>query len=68
MFKVSNKHIPYNLDIEFVKTAQIHEHQTRLNCSGNYYLPRATTKYGQKTLRFRETKFWTDLDISIKQL
>ena len=63
-----SKHIPYALDIEFVKTAQIHEHQTRLNYSGNYYLPRATTKYGQKTLRFRGTELWTDLDMSIKQL
>ena len=43
----------------------MHNHNTRLQKKGNYYLPRAKT-YGQKTLGFRGTKFWTNVDPALK--
>ena len=44
----------------------MYNYNTRLQNKGNYYLPRAKTSYGQITLEFRNTKFWTNLDPALK--
>ena len=45
MFKIYNGLVPTAVKKEFVASTSLHNHNTRLQKKGNYYLLRAKTSY-----------------------
>ena len=61
MYKIHNGLVPTAIKKKkIIAPASVHNHNTRLQKKENYYLPRAKASYGEKMLRFRNFKFWTN--------
>ena len=66
IYKIHNGLFPTAVKEEFIASTSVHNHNKRPQKKENYYLPRSKTSYGQKTLGFRCTKFWTNVDPALK--
>ena len=67
VFKCLHKHCLPQFFSWFVKSSQIHEHNTRSVTENNLSIPHVrTTSYGLKSIKFLGPKMWNELPSSIK--
>ena len=52
MYKIHHGLVPIVEKEDFIAATSVHNHNAPPQKKGNYYLPRAKTSYGQKTLWF----------------
>ena len=62
MHKRFNDKLPLIFQSRFVKTVQVHSHETRSVKKCNYFLPRVTKSVCQNSLTFRGTKMWKEIN------
>ena len=68
MFQLSKENVPKIFYDSFTKINQCHHYNTRNNEKAIYFLPRMNKSFSQKTLSFRGTKLWREVDNDIKSL
>ena len=66
MFQLCKGNVPKIFHDSFMKINQIHHHDTRSTEKAIHYLPRMNKSFSQKTLSFRRTKLWKEIDNDIK--
>ena len=66
MFQLCKGNVPKIFHDSFMKINQIHHHNTRSTEKAIYFLPPMNKSFSQKTLSFRGTKFWKEIDNDIK--
>ena len=67
--KLSNdaSKFPYLFHNYLIPISDIHNYNTRLSASDNFYRPNARTSYGQFTFKFTTSKLWTSVPTHLKQ-
>ena len=66
MFQLCKGNVPKIFHDSFMKINQIHHHNTRSTEKAIYFLPRMNKSFSQKTLSFRGTKLWKEIDNDIE--
>ena len=66
MFQLCEGNVPKIFHDSFMKINQIHQHNTRSTEKAIYFLPGMNKSFSQKTLSFRGTKLWKEIDNDIK--
>ena len=68
MFQLSKENVPKIFYASFTTINQIHHYKTRNNEKAVYSRPRMNQSFSQKTLSFRATKIWKEIDNDMKRL
>lgn len=67
MFGCHHGHIPSKLVKLFTKSNKIHSYNTRQASNDGFFIPKTSSQYGKKTIKFRGSKLWNCIPQQIKQ-
>ena len=68
MFSYENCQLPATFVNYFLKISQIHSRSTRFSDKNFFYLPRYSTNYLQKSVKFQEVKIWNEIPFTLKRI
>ena len=66
-FKCLKGYGPQYFSDFFTVQSDVHDYHTRSTTRKDFYVPRWSTKYGQRSFQYRAAKVWNTLPVEIKQ-